>query len=213
MMAGGRQAQWRETGEPKPHISVDALSSHPGQRVNRRSIDGRDREWIDIGSGIMSRVFTNATRLHTTSKGGPSMSDVQYRRVWSLTTGKLLDECCIDDVPDRELHRPLREPDDIRVELTLRNAITLFKRKGPDVAEICSQPRVCMEVDKRSFDGETMRPGWSLDLTMNDPRTGRPWDLSDGGSAESGEEIGENDKTILHYWITTMHTILPIAGD
>ena len=27
--------------------------------------------------------------------------------------------------------------------------------------------------------GTSVRPGWSLDLTMKDPETGRPWDLSD----------------------------------
>ena len=107
------------------------------------------------------------------------MVDVQYRRIWSLTSGKLIDECHVDDVSDRELHRRLPERDNIRVELTMRNAIELFERKGPDVSEIFSQPRVCMEADRRSFDGERLRPGWSLDLTMNDPKSGRPWDLAD----------------------------------
>ena len=106
------------------------------------------------------------------------MVDIQHRRVWSLTTGKLLDDCCIDDVPDAELHRELPQPDDVRVEVTLRSAIELFERKGPDVVEIFSQPRVCMEADKRSFDGDRIRPGWSLDLTMNDPKTGQAWDLA-----------------------------------
>ena len=107
------------------------------------------------------------------------MMDIQHRRVWSLTTGKMLGDCCIDDTHDDDLHRLLPTPDDIRVEVTLRNAIELFERKGPDVAEIFSQPRVCMEADRRSFDGDRLRPGWSLDLTMNDPKTGRAWDLAD----------------------------------
>ena len=44
-----------------------------------------------------------------------------------------------------------------------------------------SQPRVCMEADKRDFDGQRIQPGWSLDLTTNDPKTGQPWDLADKG--------------------------------
>ena len=37
------------------------------------------------------------------------MSDVQHRRVWSLTTGKLIDECCVDDTPDEELMLEARQ--------------------------------------------------------------------------------------------------------
>jgi hypothetical protein len=68
--------------------------------------------------------------------------------------------------------------DDIRVELILNNATKLFERKGPDIVEISTQPRLCQEVAGRSFGGTTLKPGFSLDLTMNDPATGEPWDLS-----------------------------------
>ena len=54
----------------------------------------------------------------------------------------------------------------------------LFEPKGPDVVEIFSQPRLCQEVAGRSFGGTTLRPSFSLDLTMDDPATGQPWDLS-----------------------------------
>ena len=37
---------------------------------------------------------------------------------------------------------------------------------------------MCQEAGSREFKGETLQPGWSLDLTMNDPVTGAPWDLS-----------------------------------
>ena len=79
---------------------------------------------------------------------------------------------------DAKLHREFKEPDDIRVELTLKNAVALYERKGPDIVEIYSQPRVCQEVDGRDFGGQKLRPGFSLDLTMRDPKTGLPWDLS-----------------------------------
>ena len=85
--------------------------------------------------------------------------DIQHRKVWSLTTGKLLHECNIDDVPDDELNRKLPERDNIRVEVTPRNALALFERRGPDVAEILSQPRVCQEIGSRKINGDVLRPG------------------------------------------------------
>ena len=39
------------------------------------------------------------------------MSDVYLRRTWSLTKGKLIDECEVDNTPDSVLMRPLAEPD------------------------------------------------------------------------------------------------------
>ena len=106
------------------------------------------------------------------------MSDIHSRKIWSLSTGKIIDSSIIDDTPDAQLHRFLDVPDDIRVELTLKGAEKLFERKGPDIVEIYSQPRVCQEVDGRDFSGQRLRPGYSLDLTMKDPKTGMPWDLS-----------------------------------
>ena len=88
--------------------------------------------------------------------------DIQHRKIWSLSTGKLIHECDIDDVPDEELNRKLPEKDNIRVEVTLRSALTLYERKGPDVAEIFSQPRVCQEICSRKINGEALKPGWSL---------------------------------------------------
>ena len=122
--------------------------------------------------------FVGADRFWTTSKGGPCADDIHSRRTWSLSTGKLLDECVIDDTPDRLLCRPLPCKDDIRVELTLKNAEALYMRKGPDVSEMFSVPRICQEASARRFGGQTLTPGWSLDLTMLDPTTNRAWDLS-----------------------------------
>ena len=156
--------------------SID--KSHPGPKLKSKDITARDQQWTDIGSGVFARTFRNAHRLATTSKGGPPVSDIQSRKVWSLSTGKLIDECDIENVSDAELHRWLPQPDDIRVEVTLRSALKLFQRTGPDIAEIFSQPRVCQEVDGRSFGGDRLRPGWSLDLTTRDPATGERWDLS-----------------------------------
>ena len=101
-----------------------------------------------------------------------------HRKIWSLSTGKLIDECEIDSTADSKLNREMDEVDDIRVERIFKNAIKLFERKGPDIVEIFSQPRLCQEVAGRSFGGTTLKPGFSLDLSMNDPATGEPWDFS-----------------------------------
>ena len=111
------------------------------------------------------------------SRGGPSLVDVQHRKIWSLSTGKGIHECDVDDVSDEELNRKLPAKDNIRVEITLKNALTL-ERKGPDVAEIFLPPRVCQEIGSKKINGESFRPGCSLDLTSKDPKTGRHWDLS-----------------------------------
>ena len=72
-----QHARGREAEEPKPAVNVDTMGKHhPGQKVKSKEISGREQRWIDIGSGIMSRTFVNADRLHTTSKGGPSMMDI-----------------------------------------------------------------------------------------------------------------------------------------
>ena len=100
------------------------------------------------------------------------MSDIHSRKVWSLSTGKLIDESIIEDTADERLHRALEVPDGIRVELILKGATKLFERKGPDIVEIYSQPRVCQEAGGKDFNGQRLRPGYSLDLTTKDPRTG-----------------------------------------
>ena len=174
-----QDAQGRVAGVLKPTKDLSTMSKgHPGQKVKRDDVTTRDQTWCDIGSGIFSRTFIGATRLHTTSRGGPNMCDIQHRKIWNLTSGKVLDECYVDDVSDKWLHRELERPEDIRVEVTLRNAMEMFEKKGPDVVEIFSQPRICQEASNRRYDGMELNPGYSLDLTMNDSKTGEPWDLS-----------------------------------
>ena len=81
-------------------------------------------------------------------------------------------------MPDNELSRHLNSAQDIKVELTLRDALKLYQVQGPDVCEIFSQPTICAEAPVKAYRGQELVPGWSLDLTMNDPQTGQPWDLS-----------------------------------
>ena len=63
--------------------------------------------------------------------------------------------------------------------LVPKEAQGLYMRSKPDVAEIYSNPRICKEVTAQKFDGVSLRPGWTLDLSTKDPATGRAWDLSD----------------------------------
>ena len=64
------------------------------------------------------------------------MVNIFGRKVRSLSTGKVLDDCEMHAISDDKLNRDIGKLDDIRVELTLKNALKLFERKGPDVVEI-----------------------------------------------------------------------------
>ncbi len=184
-------AQKRERGEASPPKSAkwqayerddaptDSVSSHPSPVVKKHEICPGDLRWKNIGSGTVARTFKDAKKLSVTTKGGPPTCDVHRRIVRNLNNGKVMDDCIIDDTPDEELFRELEYETDIRVELILKNALEFYQRKGADVVEIYSQPRITQEAAVRRYDGASLVPGWSLDLTRNDPRTGKAWDLSD----------------------------------
>ena len=67
-------------------------------------------------------IFTQVKRLVTTARGGPPISDVHRRTVWSLSRGKVTDDWNVDEVPDEILNRRLEQIDDIRVELVTKGA-------------------------------------------------------------------------------------------
>ena len=96
----------------------------------------------------------------------------------SLTSGKVIDDCIVDDVGDGELRRGIGRQDNLRVELIMKEALSMYRREGADVVEIYSQPRIAQESALRRCSGTTLKAGWSLDLTMRNPSTGKPWDLS-----------------------------------
>ena len=85
---------------------------------------------------------------------------------------------------DEKLFRDLSEKRNIRIELAMKDAAKWFKNAGPDISEIYSPPRIVQEAGLRTYAGTKLRPGWSLDLTTDDPETGTPWDLSDGKGAQ-----------------------------
>ena len=152
--------------------------SHPAPRHRDGRFSPGDLEWKDVGSGVVSKTFPQMVRMVTTSREEPAISDIHRRVITSLTTGKVIDDCVIDDVCDDELNRVMPYPDDVRIELTLKGAIKMFEVVGPDVAEIYSVPRIAQEAAVRKYGDIDLKPGWSLDLTREDPLTGKAWDLS-----------------------------------
>ena len=81
--AGSRQlndqhAPGQTAGQPTPQQEVCSFSKgHPGPKIKLDDIEARDQQWVDVGSGVVSRVFKQAHRLFITSKGGPCMADIQ----------------------------------------------------------------------------------------------------------------------------------------
>ena len=63
------------------------------------------------------------------------------------------------------------------MELTTKGAFRQYEEEGWDVAEVYSQPRIAQEAGLREYGGTRLTPGWSLDLTLDDPLTQKPWDL------------------------------------
>ena len=62
----------------------------------------------------------------------------------------------------------------------MRDAAKWYRTRGPDVFELDSPPRIVREAGLRAYAGKRLKPGWSLDLTTDDPETGKPWILADG---------------------------------
>ena len=107
---------------------MDSMS-HPSPVERRDKWPREDLEWKYIGSGTFARTFPQADRLKTWSKGVPSQKDVHKRIVRSLSAGKVIDECIVNDVPDEVLHRRLMVPDNLRVELVMKGALKMFEAK------------------------------------------------------------------------------------
>ena len=69
------------------------------------------------------------------------MPDVHRRAIWSLSKGRIIDVCVLDDTADHVLNRLLDEPEDIRIDLAMKDAVRMCSKSGPDVAEVYSHPR------------------------------------------------------------------------
>ena len=92
----------------------------------------------------------------------------------------------------------------------MKGALQIINGRRADVAEIYSEPRIAHEAAIRKYGGEQLVPGWSLDLTREDPLTGRSWDLSKRTVRES-EAAGARDQAVYADWLSHMHSILPAA--
>ena len=154
--------------------------NRPEQKSTTTKLPYDELQWREIGSGSWARTFVDAEKLILTTRGGPCEADVERRIVRDAITGKLIDDCQPANTPDKTLFRQLPVPTTIRVELIMKDAAKWFRQKNADVAEMYSPPRIVQEAGLRVYGGRRLRPGWSLDLTVNDPETGKPWDLSDG---------------------------------
>ena len=176
----GRPSRSKKQAWSKGTDSVEKINKDEvGMKTSKKEIRPRDLVWRDIGSGTMSRVFKNAKYLQVSTKGGPPECDVHRRTVWDADTGKMIDDCIIEDTADADLYQELDFETNIRVELVLKNALDLYKQEGADVVEVFSPPRIAQESSVKAYGGTRLKPGWSLDLTRNDPKIGEPWDLSD----------------------------------
>ena len=61
-----------------------------------------------------------------------------------------------------------------------------------DVAEVYSPPRMATAARRHG-----LRGGWSLDITVDDPFDGKPWDLSDVAKQRRAMQLVEDDKPML----------------
>ena len=138
---------------------------------------------------MWSRTFLNMDGLALTSKSGPAAYDIARRIIRHLDTGKVIDDCVPDNEPDERLFRRIEPGTHYKIELVMKNAAKRFQRIGPDIAEIDSPPRIAQEAGLREYCGRKLKLWWSLDLTVDDPETGRPWDLSDGKIRSKAREL------------------------
>ena len=129
-------------GKVDETVGGKEMMQHPGPIIRTKEITSKEKQWTDVGSGVFARTFPCAERMVTTTRGGPPMEDIHRRTIWSLSSGKVIDDCIVDDVPDRMLNWRMGEVDDIRVELVMKDALCMYNRKGADIAEVYSQPRV-----------------------------------------------------------------------
>ena len=78
-----------------------------------------------------------------------------------------------------------------------KGVLQMINGRTAAVAEIYSEPRIAHEAAIRKYGGEHLVPGWSLDLTREDPLTGRPWDLSKRAVREGMKQLVHETKPFM----------------
>ena len=145
----------------------------------------------------MARTFMDSNHMVLTTRSGPTEADIERRVVRNVATGRIIDECRPEDTPDVILMRPLATPTTIRVELTLKSTAQYFKRRKDDVVEMYSPPRIVQEVGLRQYGGVRLKPGWSLDLTLNDPVTKQAWDFTKSSCRQRAWEMVQSGEPFM----------------
>ena len=106
----------------RPAMAVEDYKNHPSSVMREEEMETEELRWMNIGSSIFARTLKNVSSLPAITKGGQSESDICRRVGRSLSSGKVIDDCIVDDVGNKELRSKLPSADNIRVELTMRNA-------------------------------------------------------------------------------------------
>ena len=134
-------------------LAVEDYENHPSSVMREEEIETEELRWMNIGSSIFARTFKNVGSLRAITKVGQSENDIYRRVVRSLSPRKVIEYCFVDDVSDKELRRKSPSADKVRVELTVRNALSLYQVKGADVVDVYSQPRIAQEASLRYHGG------------------------------------------------------------
>ena len=69
--ARGTKRDGEDLDDGDRHRDLSQLSDHPGPVDSTGHYAKGELEWKNIGSGVFAKTFPGATRLRTTSKGGP----------------------------------------------------------------------------------------------------------------------------------------------
>ena len=81
------------------------IMKHPGPIIMTDDIKNCELQRTDVVSGTFARTFKQVSRMMTTTRGGPPIGDIHRRTVWSLSKGKVIHDCIVDDTSDYELNR------------------------------------------------------------------------------------------------------------
>ena len=93
----------------------------------------------------------------------------------------------------------------------MHGAMKMYEIRGADISEV-SQFCVAQEAALKEYGGVRFVPGWSLDLTRDDPATGQPWDLSKHSARERVRKLVRDTKPLLLIGSPPpMHNVLVVA--
>ena len=86
----------------------------------------------------------------------------------------------------------MKAADSFRSELTMKGAAELYSSAGADVSEVYSQSRIAQQAAMQK-----LQLGWSLDLTMDDPVTGKAWNMGDPATRSRVRSLVRDTKPFM----------------